>query len=421
MIKTTQQMIQTAQRHLPMAGGMALRLGLVGGNFAVLLGLAAALGLDDFGRLIVLWGVALVVSGVIGWGAPLVLLARLGAGAGLQLRAVLLLALGLPAATSAAIWVLGGLVVPAGWPLGAVLAAALGVHLLACLASILRVFGVVFWSMALRDAVPVLALGMAALGGAQLGVGPAAILGICAALLAGIAAVAALICARHPLRAARINAQGGRDIWARGLWANVVLGMALAQIDIVIGGLLLSPAQIGVYALLRRLANLAALPIAVTSWIGASAISTAHERADQPATQEAVRHFGRAGLWPAAALALGAMGALALAGQGAHWPLLALLLAGVLGQVVLAQAMTLASLTGQGRAAAASRALALLTYLGLALALLAPAGIWGNALAYVLASSLGNIALAVWLWRVLGIDCWPWQWRRAKGLAWQRG
>lgn len=415
MTKTTQQMIQTAQRHLPMAGGMALRLGLVGGNFAVLLGLAAALGLDDFGRLIVLWGLALMVSGVIGWGAPLVLLARLGAG--LQLRAVLLLALGLPAAKSAAIWALGGLVAPAGWPLGAVLAAALGVHVLACLASILRVFGVVFWSMALRDAVPVLALGLAAL----IGAGPAAILGICAALLAGIAAVAALICARHPLRAARISPQGGRDIWARGLWANVVLGMALAQIDIVIGGLLLSPAQIGVYALLRRLANLAALPVAVTSWVSASAISTAYDRADQPATQEAVRHFGRAGLWPAAALALGAMGVLALAGQGVHWPLLALLLAGVLGQVVLAQAMTLASLTGQGRAAAASGALALLTYLGLALALLAPAGIWGNALAYVLASSLGNIALALWLRRALGIDCWPWQWRRAKGLAWQRG
>jgi O-antigen/teichoic acid export membrane protein len=398
---------------------LVLRGALVAGNFVILLGMAAGLGLDVFGRLIVVWGIAQIAATLLGFGAPLVLLARLGDGAGLHPRAVAALCLGLPVALALPVAVAGAAFAPDLLDWGAVLGAALVLHLVACLASILRVLGETLWSMALRDGAPMLALGLGALAGDDV----AAILWICTAILGALGAVAAGVCAAHPRRAAMIGPARAKDIAARGLWANAVLGMALAQLDIVIGGQFLPPEQIAIYALLRRLANLAALPVAVTSWVSTGAISAAHAQSDRRALQDAVTRAGQAAIWPAAGLGLVAALVLALGAGWAHWPLLALMLAGIAVQVVLAQAMTLASLTGQGYGAAITRLVSVVSYLVLAVVVFAPLDAWHNALAYVSATSLGSAALWLWLWHVMAINtlCLPvLAQKTGRGLAWRQ-
>ena len=58
-------------------GTLALRGGIVGINFAIMIGLAGFLGLDAFGTLAVTWGLALMVATVLSLGGPLMLLRHL--------------------------------------------------------------------------------------------------------------------------------------------------------------------------------------------------------------------------------------------------------------------------------------------------------------------------------------------------------
>ena len=46
------------------ARALVVRLGIVGLNFAVMMGLAWLLGIDLFGQLIVIWGLALIGSSI---------------------------------------------------------------------------------------------------------------------------------------------------------------------------------------------------------------------------------------------------------------------------------------------------------------------------------------------------------------------
>ncbi|MBQ1203130.1 MAG: hypothetical protein IIX61_04915, partial [Loktanella sp.] len=235
--------------------GLVLRGALVAGHVAILLGLAQLLGLDGFGALIVLWGLALMASTALGFGAPLALLARLGDGAGMRGSALVWLCLGLPLLAACCVGALLQLIWPAlPWP--AVLGVALAVHLASCIASLLRVLGSVHGSMILRDGAPLLALGLAGLTRAD----AAVILALAALGLAVICAVTLALVLRHPGLAGLTGPDKPAYLLTPNLWATAVLGMALAQVDIVLGGQFLSAEEIGVYALLRRLANLVALP-----------------------------------------------------------------------------------------------------------------------------------------------------------------
>jgi O-antigen/teichoic acid export membrane protein len=392
--------------HQPAGVAILLRLGLLGGNLAVLLGLAMRLGLDGFGGLIVLWGLALVAATCLGFGGPLALLARLGDGAGMHPRAVIGLCLFWPmlAACGAALGL--GLLWP-DLPWLAVLAMAVAVNLASCLGSILRVLGSIHLSMALRDFAPLVVLGLAGL----LAVDPVAILWLAALGLGAICLGAAGLVWRHPQRRTVIGPDRPQAGFAKDLWATAVLGMGLAQVDIILGGQFLTPEQIGVYALLRRLANLVALPVAVATWLSAGRISAAHAARDTAALQSASDAGARIALLPGLGLAAGVLLALPLLPlwlpdmprPGLVLPVLLILLGGTLVQLAFAQGVSVATLTGRGHLAALARLAGLGTYLG-TVALAAPLDPLGNALAYALATSLCAGLLWLWVWRSMGVD-----------------
>ncbi len=364
----------------------------------VVLGLAFVLGLDRFGALIVLWGLALVAATLLGFGGPLVLLARLGDGRGMHPFAVLALCLGLPGLAAMLTLPLLPLIW-AGVPWGAVLAAALAIHLVACLGSVLRALGSLHLSMALRDGAPVLALGLAGLSQGDAG----AILWLAATILAVICLGAICACLRDP----RLQQIIGRDRpfggWEPGLWASAILGMVLAQVDIILGGQMLSAEQIGIYALLRRLANLVALPVTVATWVSAGPISAAHAASDRAALQTASVAGAGVALWPGLALAAVILPVAAWFVPGLPVPVLLVLLGGAMIQLVFAQGITVASLTGHGHLAAWARLAGLLGYLGIALSL-TPLDPLHNAAAYVLGSGLCSALLWLWLWRGTGVN-----------------
>ena len=378
-----------------------LRAGLVAGNLAVLLALAWLLGLDGFGELIVLWGLVLVASALLGCGGPLHILARLGDGGGMHPHALFRLCLGLPALAAVAAGFALHQVWP-GLPWAAVLTLALAVNLASCLASALRALGSLHLSMALRDGAPLLALGLAGLTRAEAPL----ILWLAAAGLGVICAWVAWLIWRHGARADLIAEGRPAAAVSLNLWAVAVLGMVLTQVDIVLGGQLLTPEQIGIYALLRRLANLVALPMSVATWVSAGQISAAHAASDLPALQSASDAGARIALLPGlglAALCLLALPLLVWWQPALPVPVLLVLLAGTILQLAFAQGMSVATLTGRGDLAAGARLAGLLTYVA-AMLLAAPRDPMGNALAYVLGTSLCSAMLWLWLWRGTGVN-----------------
>ena len=383
--------------HHPAPRAILLRGGLVAGHMAVLFGLAFMLGLDSFGAAIVLWGLALVGATLLGLGGPLILLARLGGGQGMHPVAVLMLCFGLPGGLAAAAYPVLS-VVWAGVPWAAVLAAGLAIHLAACLASILRAMGSVHLSMVLRDGAPVCALGLAGMVQADAG----AMMWLAAIALGLSCGLIALICLRQAALHRIIGRGKPRGMVDVGLWASSVMGMALAQVDIILGGQFLTPEQIGVYALVRRLANLVALPISVATWVNAGPISAAHAASDTAALQRASTAGADIAIWPGVALAV-------LILPLAWWlpvsalPVLLALVGGTLVQLVFAQGITVASLTGRGNLAARARLAGVVCYLAGATAF-APLDPLGNALAYVLGTSLCGALLWMWLWRGTGVN-----------------
>jgi O-antigen/teichoic acid export membrane protein len=385
----------------PVGLAILVRGGVVAGNVAVLLGLAWMLGLDGFGVVIVLWGLTLVGATVLGFGGPLTLLARLADGAGMHPRPLVLLCIVCPVLAA----VVGALILQTLWtglPWPAVLAAAVAVNLVSCLASILRAMGSVHLSMALRDGAPLLALGLAGLACSN----PAEILWVAASILGVIGLTVAVMIRRHPQRRALIGRDKPAGVLTANLWATAVLGMVLAQVDIIIGGQFLTPEQIGVYALVRRLANLVALPMSVATWLSAGGISAAHAAGDVPALQGASDAGGRVALLPGLALAvltLLALPVLTVWLPDLQVQVLLVLLGGTLVQLAFAQGMTVATLTGRGHLAAAARLAGVIGYLAL-VALVTPHDPMGNALAYTAGTSLCGALLWLWVWRGMGIN-----------------
>jgi hypothetical protein len=397
----------------PVGIAMTVRAGLVAGNVAVLFGLALWLGLDGFGGLIVLWGLALVAATCLGFGGPLILLARLGDGAGMHPRAVIGLCIGWPVLAACG----AGLALRLVWPelpWLAVLAVAVVVNLASCLASILRALGSVHLSMILRDGAPMVALGAAGL----LLTEPAAILWGMATGLGVICLGAAVLVLSHPQRASVISDSRPGAGLAADLWATTVLGMGLAQVDIIVGGQFLTPEQIGVYALLRRVANLVALPLSVATWVSAGPISAAHTARDTAALQSASDAGARIALLPGlglAMLSLLALPVLAIWVPDLPVPVLLVLLGGTLVQLAFAQGMSVAALTGRGDLAAGARLAGVAGYVA-AVALFEPLDPLRNALAAALATSLCAGLLWLWVWRSMGIDTLA---RPMRRRAWQ--
>ncbi|MFQ1699078.1 lipopolysaccharide biosynthesis protein [Loktanella agnita] len=387
------------------APALVLRALIVGLNFTVMLALAALLGLDVFGGLIMLWGATLIAATLISVGGPLCLLAGATRGAGLPVGDILRHMLIIPAF---ACLICGVLLMPLwpGLPWMVILMTAFGVNLLTCLASLMRGLGSLHLSMALRDAGPALALLCAALGVAS---GEAEAILIRAAICMGIlAALAVIWCLRHPGCTAFLRHKTQGAIPSVAMWGTAVLGMGVAQVDIIIGGAFLTPEQIGLYAVLRRVANLVALPVSVATWVSAGPVSEAYTQRDPEALRQASLNGSLIAVVPGVVLfALGcamipALPWLTPAGTGGLT--FAILLWGALGQVIFASGFTVATLCGLPHFAAAARMISMLVYLaatGLAGTMLSPAL---NAAAYVAGISFGSIMLWQMLRQRLALD-----------------
>ena len=382
---------------------MLLRASVVGANFVVMIGLAAYFGLPNFGALIHLWALALVAAAFIGLGGPMLLLREAARGKRLPPIFIVCLAVFAPAIACGATLAVLNLLLPAyDWL--PILIAAFAINLSACAASVMRGTGSVILSMALRDAGPFVALGAAAVVLPRSG--NAALLTNSALLLLFVS-VAGLIWALWQGRAqpAKTQVEFGGLV---ALWGAALLGLVIAQMDIVVGGALLPPEVLGAYAVLRRVANLVALPVSVATWIAAPDVSSSFSAGDRVGLARASALGNRIAWYPAfVVFVAGLIAAYAMVVRpiGTYsGALFALLLLGSLLQAFWASGYTVATMTNAARLSASARLIAVATYAAVVFWQSTALTVIGNGLAYVVALSLSSL----WLWAVLrhryGVD-----------------
>ncbi|WP_106745691.1 hypothetical protein [Yoonia maritima] len=390
-------------------GPMLLRGAIVGINFAVMIGLAANLGLAAFGDLAVIWGAALVAAPIISVGGPLLMLRALTDGGGMSVSAVLFQMTIIPAALA----VLSGMIATAIWPTMTwlpILLCAFWINFVTCLASVMRALGSVNLSMALRDCSPQIALGVAAVFMRD---GPILVV---AALGMG--------CIALPLSIWMFRSAERRNIIGRchaapapslSLWGTSVLGVGLAQIDIFVGGALLSPTQIGLYAVLRRVANLVALPVSVATWVSAKDISKSYGAGDTIALQAASRAASAIAFFAAFSLFLCGLISLAWVARDGQLVFFVLLCCAFI-QAVFASGLMVATLCGLAQFAALTRGFSILFYSGCTVFVVGPVS---NAMAYLLATSLGSLALWAIVRQQRHIDTSAWFLRTRPEAQWK--
>ena len=372
---------------------IALRGAMVAVHLLVMLGLAAWLGLAGFGALAHLWAVALVLSTVIAAGGPLVIL-RANAATVLArfVTAGVLFPATLAVAGFTVLALLGQLA-----PWGAVVALAFAFALGQAVASALRVMGSVAFSMVLRDGLPVILLGIVAIVPATT---EALIWWVAVALIVvslitlGVAAVRAGV---------RWQTDGTAEAQPL-LWMSSLLGMAQAQADLVVAGALLPPEVFGVYALLRRIANLVALPVSVATWVCAGPVSNAFAHGNRSALAKASAEASAIAWYPALGLAFCAASGGVIVWQlaptlfGPQMSLVfAVLLAGALVQAYWAATFPVANLGPAPRMAVEARLLALALYIGLVAVASGRLDALGHAVGYTVAMSVGSLHL----WRLV--------------------
>ncbi|WP_340423748.1 lipopolysaccharide biosynthesis protein [Yoonia sp. GPGPB17] len=372
-----------------------------------MLGLAALLGFETFGRLAALWGAALVAGTVLSLGGPVILLRLLTDGKGMRGRDVCKIAFVYPGLLALVFYGVANTFAPT-WSWGAILGAGFAANTLGCLASVMRALGNVQGSMALRDAGPQIALGLAGILGQS---ASADMIAASAAMTMSVFALCGIVWVCRHKNFPGVLASVWRPYWSTSLWASSVLGMVVAQIDLIVGGAVISAEQLGVYAVLRRVANLVALPVTVATWVSALPISAAHGAGDAKALARASAQSSQIAMLPGVLFFAAGLLAIPLltfalpeyANQGIGLTF-GILLCGALVQVVFAASFGVANLCGAARYAMIAR-------FGMVVLYLLWIAWWGpeltvttNALGYIGALTLGGVGLWHVIWRQLGVD-----------------
>ena len=163
-------------------------------------------------------------------------------------------------------------------------------------------------SMLLRDVVPFLALLVCALLLHMVGrLSPSGLLvssGILLLLAGGLVTVITIFRGRQRLTFARQSLEP--IVFAH--WGSAIVGALAAQFDIVLGALFLSADDLGVYALLKRMASMVITTQAVENWKIAAAVAAAHARAETDGLRRAVLMGHRATMVPALLLSIAVLG-----------------------------------------------------------------------------------------------------------------
>lgn len=308
-----------------------IRGGVVGANFFSMLVIAFLMKADEFGYYALMWASAMSLSSVTSVGAPSLLLRELsayqvdgycGISRGHALRlilvwpAVLLVAVvGLAAAVPAILPVFGGSA-PALGPTLLAVAAAFAINILNVIAVVYRILGHAGMAMALRDAGPQALMLVATILVAFRG-RPEAQTSFAAFLILTFATVAiALVLTQQRLKEqfARLPKDhvAGRRVLVAGFWGTTVANMVWTQVDILLGGLVLAPAALGHYQVLKRIANLAAMPQIIANWSAVLQIGRAFAAGDNGRIQAECRKALGLAVFPLLGLLVGTILAMPL-------------------------------------------------------------------------------------------------------------
>ncbi len=409
----------------------AARIVSVGLNFLSMLILALLMSPSEFGGFVWIWALANVLSSVTALGGPAFLLregsarqadASRGVTFGQAVRVAVLWPVGLLCLIGAV--ALGnpfGILANIGVPeLSARLViltglSALVLNLVSHLAIPFRLAGHEVFSMLLRDAAPQSIL---LISGLVLSLfGPVLQVG----LLTSFFALGLLLCGGAVLVAHRGSVVGvplwrsdgasGRMTGLRSFWASSVLGTISSQLDILLGGFVLSDVALGHYQILKRLANLVGLPQIVANWSVAVEIGRAHADGRPADIQSACSRGLRLSLLPGLVLSLAAAVSLpvfvwiyGLDGDLEMWLAFLFLLGGVIVNLASGTNFMLAAQCRLEALAMLARILAVAVTGLLILSL----GDWLSAVALAaiafVASFISNTFLCIALWRRLGVD-----------------
>lgn len=284
------------------------RGGVVGTNFFSMLVIAFLMKADEFGYYALMWASAMSLSSIVSVGVPSLLLRELSAYqingyCGISRGHVLHLVLVWPvvllvtvvglAVTVPAILPVFGKLVPALGPTLLVAAAAFAINILNVIAVVYRILGHAGAAMALRDAGPQALMLVATILVAFRG-RPEAQTSFAAFFILAFATVAmALVLTQQRLKEqfARLPKDhvAGRRVLIAGFWGTTVANMVWTQVDVLLGGLVLAPATLGHYQVLKRIANLAAMPQIIANWSAVVQIGRAFAAGDNGRIQAECR------------------------------------------------------------------------------------------------------------------------------------
>lgn len=403
-------------------------------NFLSLLLVAHMLGVSSYGRFVLVWSGALVIASVLSLGAPTYLMremsvSKISDGKGVTYGEALWLALIFPALIALMLGALLRVMEISNWMLlppqvmhAGLWILALGwlLNLNANMASAIHAQGGVGISMFQRDAMPqcfsIVAATIAVASGRPSVDDELVIvtLGWLFSLMTGWCFLVGIVIFARNRRYPVFGVSARKYTFS--FWGSSILGALWAQVDVLVGSLFLTPAQLGTYNILRRVANLAALPIVISSWVTVGDFSRAFFLNDVAALQSTNRRATLLSVLPGSLLILSGL---------ALYPLLGLMYDGInssgtpglflcylllLGQsavfLIFASGMTVASTSGMEASAMRARVIGILGYLLvliLALAVQVPP-LFANGLAVMGGSITMSGTLWLKIWRRTRLD-----------------
>ncbi|UHD15466.1 lipopolysaccharide biosynthesis protein [Thiocapsa bogorovii] len=299
-----------------------VRGAIVAVNSLSLLVIAAVMNLADFGHFVFLWVIAVTLGAVGSLGGQLYIMRETSAlqsdpARGVSAVEAIQIVFLWPAAMLGLIAIstilAGPLFLPfvgyeAPRPTEVFLVVAVGLtlNLIGHAATPLRIDDRLTVSMLVRDGGPQLILLTAALLATLLArPHPVVIFGFFLVLSLFVLALLAMTSIKRAFSRRQLLRVSGsaRALGLRSFWGTSVLGNLNAQVDILLGGLFLSNADLGAYQILKRLANLASLPQIVANWTVLVGVGRACASSDVMMVQRLCRRAATLTLLPGITLA----------------------------------------------------------------------------------------------------------------------
>lgn len=404
------------------------RFAIVGMNFLSLLIIAFVMETENFGRFVFMWSATVTLAAIISIGGPALLLREFSANKGSELQGVslryalrlgllwpmiLMLCLGVGLQIAAPlIQNIGDGVLLSKRDMWLVLFASFALHLFNVLAVPLRVASFANLAMGLRDAGPQLAMTISALL-LFLRDEPTpemvfSLFFVIAGLILACGVLALVWSLKDGLFVSASAPKTSKSVW--GFWGTTVTNVLWSQIDILVGGLFLSAAELGVYQIIKRIANLAALPQIIGNWAVVVRVGRAYATRNIAEIARACRRAIELSFPPMIILVVSCLISFPLVRTvfdlpdiPVFWIVLCLLLAGSASNVAFGANFSVASQCHLEKIALLARLLGIALTTAMVLSI-SGAGIAGVAVATLLGMLVSNVVLWMVIWKKFGVD-----------------